>query len=179
MVQPKLSAIEGVQRAEILGGRTFAMRVWLAGPDGGAGIAPPRCGTRWRRTTISTLGRTKGGMVSVNLVANTDLQTPEEFRRLVVKEHHGDVVRLGDIADVAGAENTTRTCGSTGRARRSWGSGFFQREHAQGDLRVREAMPDLRAQLRPSAEGGDPLRLHRVHRERDPRGAEDPHGETL
>src|SRR5499425_3900568 len=29
VVQPKLSAISGVQRADILGKRTFAMRVWL------------------------------------------------------------------------------------------------------------------------------------------------------
>ena len=45
-------------------------------------------------------------MVSVNLVANTDLKTADEFRRLVVKEDKGTVVRLGDIADVVlGAEN--------------------------------------------------------------------------
>jgi multidrug efflux pump len=45
-------------------------------------------------------------MVSVNLIANTDLKTPEEFRQLVVKEQDGAVVRLGDIADVVlGAEN--------------------------------------------------------------------------
>ena len=45
-------------------------------------------------------------MVSVNLVANTDLRTPEEFRQLVVKEQNGVVVRLGEIADVVlGAEN--------------------------------------------------------------------------
>ncbi|MBW1749727.1 MAG: efflux RND transporter permease subunit, partial [Deltaproteobacteria bacterium] len=29
VVQPRLSALEGVQRADILGGRTFAMRIWL------------------------------------------------------------------------------------------------------------------------------------------------------
>src|SRR5436309_15199208 len=29
VVQPKLSSISGVQRADILGGRTFAMRIWL------------------------------------------------------------------------------------------------------------------------------------------------------
>src|SRR5881296_2102103 len=29
VVQPKLSAISGVQRADILGDRTFAMRIWL------------------------------------------------------------------------------------------------------------------------------------------------------
>src|ERR1700756_2043401 len=32
VVQPKLSAINGVQRADILGARTFAMRIWLK-PD--------------------------------------------------------------------------------------------------------------------------------------------------
>src|SRR6516165_4728460 len=32
VVQPRLSALEGVQRADILGGRTFAMRIWLK-PD--------------------------------------------------------------------------------------------------------------------------------------------------
>jgi multidrug efflux pump len=42
----------------------------------------------------------------VNLVANTDLQTPEEFRQLVVKEKEDVIVRLGEIADVVlGAEN--------------------------------------------------------------------------
>ena len=45
-------------------------------------------------------------MVSVNLVANTDLRTAEDFRQLVVKQEKGVVVRLGDIADVVlGAEN--------------------------------------------------------------------------
>src|SRR5215467_2436687 len=41
VVQPKLSAISGVQRADILGARTFAMRIWLK-PDRMAahGIAP-------------------------------------------------------------------------------------------------------------------------------------------
>ena len=35
VVQPKLSAVTGVQRADILGARTFAMRIWLqAGEDG-------------------------------------------------------------------------------------------------------------------------------------------------
>ena len=59
-----------------------------------------------RNNYLSALGQTKGSMVSVNLVANTDLRTPEEFRQLVVKEQNGVVVRLGDIADVVlGAEN--------------------------------------------------------------------------
>ena len=108
VVQPRLSAISGVQRADILGDRTFAMRVWLK-PDQMAahGISPSMLRDALARNNyLSALGRTKGSMVSVNLVANTDLQTADEFRQLVVKEEKGVVVRLGDIADVVlGAEN--------------------------------------------------------------------------
>src|SRR5215467_10248064 len=81
VVQPRLSAISGVQRADILGDRTFAMRIWLD-PDKMAarGIAPSAVRDALaRNNALSALGRTKGSMVSVNLVANTDLRTPEEF----------------------------------------------------------------------------------------------------
>src|SRR4029453_3656971 len=82
VVQPKLSAISGVQRADILGDRTFAMRIWLK-PDRMAslGISPSQVREALTRNNyLSALGKTKGSMVSVNLVANTDLSTPEEFR---------------------------------------------------------------------------------------------------
>src|SRR6476660_1186474 len=108
VVQPKLSAINGVQRADILGARTFAMRIWLK-PDRMAahGIAPSAVRDALARNNyLSAVGQTKGSMVSVNLIANTDLRTPDEFRQLVVKEQDGVVVRLGDVADVVlGAEN--------------------------------------------------------------------------
>src|ERR1041384_1181977 len=102
VVQPKLSAIAGVQRADILGGRTFAMRVWLK-PEKMAAMGIPPSAVRnalANNNYLSALGSTKGSMVSVNLVANTNLQTTDDFKKLVVKEHNGDVVRLGDIADV-------------------------------------------------------------------------------
>src|SRR5437867_3470820 len=108
VVQPKLSAISGVQRADILGARTFAMRVWLK-PDTmpALGISASNIHDALARNNVlSALGKTKGPMVSMNLVANTDLATAEDFRQLVVKEDKGDVVRLEDIADVVlGAEN--------------------------------------------------------------------------
>jgi multidrug efflux pump len=108
VVQPKLSAVSGVQRADILGARTFAMRIWLK-PDRMAarGISPSAVREALASNNyLSALGRTKGSMVSVNLVANTDLRTPEEFRQLVVKNENGVVVRLGEIADVVlGAES--------------------------------------------------------------------------
>src|SRR5207247_7618331 len=108
VVQPKLSAISGVQRADILGKRTFAMRIWLKPEKMAAlGISPTQLREALSRNNyLSALGRTKGSMVSVNLVANTDLRTPEEFRQLVVKEQDGVIVRLGEVADVVlGAED--------------------------------------------------------------------------
>jgi multidrug efflux pump len=108
VVQPRLTAVSGVQRAEILGNRTFAMRVWLKPEQMAAlGISPSEVHDALARNNyLSALGRTKGQMVSVNLIANTDLKTPDEFRQLVVKEKDGVVVRLGEIADVVlGAEN--------------------------------------------------------------------------
>jgi multidrug efflux pump len=108
VVQPRLSAISGVQRAAILGDRTFAMRVWLKPEKMAAlSISPSEVWDALARNNyLSALGRTKGSMVSVNLVANTDLRTPEEFRQLVVKQKDGVVVRLGEIADVVlGAQN--------------------------------------------------------------------------
>src|SRR5213075_998482 len=71
VVQPKLSAVQGVQRADILGGRTFAMRIWLK-PDRMAamGISPSQVRDALASNNyLSTLGSTKGSMVSVNLVA--------------------------------------------------------------------------------------------------------------
>ena len=82
VVQPRLSSIGGVQRAEILGNRTFAMRIWLK-PEAMAarGLSPSAVKDALARNNyLAALGKTKGAMVSVNLVANTDLKTPEEFR---------------------------------------------------------------------------------------------------
>src|SRR6202163_1952659 len=108
VVQPKLSAVSGVQRADILGNRTFAMRIWLK-PEmmAARGIAPSDVNSALSKNNyLSALGSTKGSMVSVNLIANTDLRTPDDFKQMVVKQQNGVVVRLGEIADVQlGAEN--------------------------------------------------------------------------
>ncbi len=151
VVQPKLSAISGVQRAEILGDRTFAMRVWLKPAKMAAlGISPSDVRDALaRNNTLSALGRTKGSMVSVNLVANTDLQTAEEFRRLVVKESDGAVVRLGEIADVAlGAENYEADVRFNGQTATFMGVWALPTANALDVIgRVRDAMPEVRSQL--------------------------------
>ncbi|MCB1778058.1 MAG: efflux RND transporter permease subunit, partial [Candidatus Competibacteraceae bacterium] len=107
-VQPRLSALEGVQRAEILGARTFAMRVWLK-PDKMAAlnISPAQVRQALAANNyLAAIGRTKGALIQVNLTANTDLRSVEEFKNLVIREQGGALVRLRDIADVAlGAED--------------------------------------------------------------------------
>jgi multidrug efflux pump len=108
VVQPRLSAVEGVQRADILGARTFAMRIWLK-PDRMAAynISPAQVRQALAANNyLAALGQTKGSLIQVNLIANTDLRSVEEFKRLVIREQNGALIRLEDIGDVAlGAED--------------------------------------------------------------------------
>jgi multidrug efflux pump len=151
VVQPKLSAISGVQRADILGARTFAMRVWLKPERMAAlGISPSNVQDALSKNNyLSALGRTKGSMVSVNLIANTDLKTPEEFRDLVVKEKDGTIVRLGEIADVVlGAESYESDVRFNGESATFMGLWVLPTANSLEVMgRVREAIPDIRAQL--------------------------------
>jgi multidrug efflux pump len=108
VVQPRLAALAGVQRADILGGRTFAMRIWLK-PDRLAayGINPNEIRQVLAANNfLGAIGRTKGSLVQVNLTANTDLRSVDEFRNLVIRKSGDTLVRLSDVADVElGAEN--------------------------------------------------------------------------
>jgi multidrug efflux pump len=151
VVQPKLSAVSGVQRADILGDRTFAMRIWLK-PDKMAahGISPSQLREALARNNyLSALGKTKGSMVSVNLIANTDLRTADEFRQLVVKEDNGVVVRLGEIADVVlGAENYEQDVRFNGQTATFMGIWVLPTANSLDVIRsVRSEIPAIQAQL--------------------------------
>ncbi len=108
VVQPRLATIQGVQRADILGARTFAMRIWLQ-PDRMAAlnISPTQVRQALAANNfLAALGRSKGAYIQVNLTADTNLSNVEEFKRLVVRHQDGAIVRLGDIADIVlGAED--------------------------------------------------------------------------
>ncbi|HCK82112.1 MAG TPA: multidrug efflux protein [Candidatus Competibacteraceae bacterium] len=108
VVQPRLSAVEGVQRAEILGARTFAMRVWLK-PEKLAALNVSPAQVRQALAAnnyLAAIGRTRGSLIQVNLTANTDLRSVEEFKNLVIRQQDGALVRLADIAEVVlGAED--------------------------------------------------------------------------
>ena len=159
-VQPKLSAIAGVQRADILGDRTFAMRIWLKPEQMAAlGISPSQVRDALSKNNyLAALGRTKGSMVSVNLIANTDLRTAEEFRQLVVKEDKGVVVRLGEIADVVlGAENYDSDVRFNGQNSTFMGVWVLPTANSLEVIaRVREAMKEVQAQLPAGMTAGIP-----------------------
>ena len=108
VVKPKLDSIEGVQTAEILGARNFALRAWLDPQRMAAhGVtAADVYGALAANNYLSAVGTTKGQMVSVDLTTDTDLHSVEEFKQLIIRQVKGAVVRLEDVAIVVlGADN--------------------------------------------------------------------------
>jgi multidrug efflux pump len=108
VVKPKLQAINGVASAEILGGATFAMRVWL-NPDKMAalGITPVDVRQALAANNFSTAaGEIKADFTQQNINAQTSLETPEQFANLVVATRGDTVIRLGQVATIdLGPEN--------------------------------------------------------------------------
>lgn len=107
-IQPRLTAVAGVQKADVLGGRTFAMRIWLK-PERMAAlnITPVQVRAALAANNVqAAVGQTRGSYTQVNLRADTDLKSVDEFKQLVIRNSADGIIRLSDIADVAlGAEN--------------------------------------------------------------------------
>src|SRR3954465_7765185 len=118
LVQPRLTAVSGVQKADILGGRTFAVRIGVK-PEGRGGLGISAKNVRdalSKNNSLAAIGSTKGSLLQVTLTANTDLHTADQFKQLVVKQDKGTLIRLGDIADVVlGAEDYNSEVRFTGK----------------------------------------------------------------
>jgi multidrug efflux pump len=106
-LQPQLSTLEGVQKISFEGSQSLAMRVWID-PVALAerNLAPGDVHAALQRNNyLAAVGQTKGNLVQINLLANTDLRAAEEFQNLIVSERDGAIVRLSDVARVElGAE---------------------------------------------------------------------------
>src|SRR3984885_12951072 len=151
VVQPKLQAIPGVQTAELLGQKVFALRAWLdpqklaahglTATDVTAALAA--------NDFISGIGNTKGQMVQVNLTASTGLHTANEFRNLVIKQVNGAVVRLQDVANVSlGSEDYESEVGFDGKQAVYIGVQVAPAANLLEVVRgVRKIWPDIQAQL--------------------------------
>jgi len=102
VVQPRLTAVPGVQEAEILGGRTFAMRIWLDPQRMGAlGVTASLVRERLAANNyLAAVGQTKGNLVRVNLTADTDLNSVEDFEELAILSRDDTIIRIKDIATV-------------------------------------------------------------------------------
>ncbi|WP_227369749.1 efflux RND transporter permease subunit [Halomonas sp. M20] len=144
VVQPRLSAVTGVQRIEIFGARTFAMRIWLK-PERMAAlhVSPSQVREALAANNyLAAIGSTRGALVQTQLVANTDLRSVEDFRRLVVYQKDDTIVRLQDIADVElGAEDYDTLVRYSGQ------TAVFAGVFPQPNANIIEVIDDMRAEL--------------------------------
>jgi multidrug efflux pump len=151
VVKPKLDALEGVQTAEILGARQFALRAWLD-PDRMAAhgvTASDVYAALQSNNYLAALGTTKGDMVSVDLTADTDLHSVDEFKQLAVKQKDGAIVRLEDVANVVlGAENYDFSVAFSGQQSVFVGIKVAPDANILDVAKsVRDAFPDIQSQL--------------------------------
>ena len=149
-VQPRLQALEGVGKAELLG-RTFAQRIWIDPLRLAAIDMTPRelVQILLENNFQAGIGRTRDEFVRIDLSTNTDISDPREFEQLVVKEVEGSIIRLGDVARTElGSQTYDSIAMYKGQP-----STYVAIELSPGanplDVaeRVRNELPDIRSQL--------------------------------
>jgi multidrug efflux pump len=150
-IKPKLDSIEGVQTAEVLGGRQYALRAWLD-PERMAAqniTASDVYNALSANNYLTAVGTAKGQAVTVDLTASTDLHSLDEFKRLVVKEENSAIVRLEDVATVVlGAENYDFGVAFSGKHSVFIGIQTAPRANVLDTVnRVRAVLPVIEAQL--------------------------------
>ncbi len=157
VVQPKLQAVEGVQTAEILGAKNFALRAWLDPHKLAAyGLtAADVSAALTKNDYISGLGNTKGLMVQVNLTASTDLHSLDEFRNLIIKQSNGAIVRLKDVANVTlGSDDYESQVGFDGKQAVYIGIQVAPAANLLDVVKgVRKVFPEIQSQLPHGIEG--------------------------
>jgi multidrug efflux pump len=151
VVQPQISSIKGVQRADVLGGRIFAMRIWLK-PDQLAARGISAAEVRQalgNNNALAAVGATKGSMIQVSLVADTDLKNVDQFKQLVVARRDGAIIRLEDVAEVVlGAESYDEEVRFGGQKATFMGIWVLPTDSTVEVIkRVRASFPDLQVRL--------------------------------
>lgn len=151
VVKPQLDGIEGVQIAEIIGARQFALRAWLD-PERMAALNVTATDVRNAlagNNYLTALGTTKGQMVSVELTAATSLHSVDEFRSLVIRQQGDVIVRLSDVANVVlGAEDYNLTTAFGGRDSVFIGVKVAPDANVLEVIdRVRAAFPEIQSQM--------------------------------
>ena len=151
VVQPRLQTIDGVANAQILGGQTFAMRIWL-NPDKMAALAITPLDVRTALTAnnfVTAAGQVKGDFVQTSINAQTLLDNPTAFGKLVVATRGDALVRLDDIAAIElGPESADSSSVFDGQ--KAVFIGVFATPTSNPLVvidKVRKAFPDIQRQL--------------------------------
>lgn len=169
VVQPKLASIAGVQRADILGARVLAMRVWLdAGKLAALNVTPTEVQRALEANNfLAAVGKTKGSLITVNLVANTDLKSKEEFEQLVVRNEGNRLIRLEDVANVSlGAESYEEDVRFDGQAATFMGIWVLPNANSIDVIKVvRETIPEIRQNVPSGMKVGIPYDATRYIRD--------------
>jgi len=150
-VQPRLQAVEGVQTAEIIGGKNFSLRAWLDPTKLAAYslTASDISAALVKNNYIAGLGTTKGQMVQVNLTASTSLHSVAEFEELIIKQQAGVIIRLKDVANVTlGADDYEASVSFDGNKAVYIGLQVASNANLLEVInRVHEVFPEIQAQL--------------------------------
>lgn len=102
VVQPKMQAIAGVGKAQLLGNKTFAMRIWLDTKRLAAlNLTAKDVADALRDNNyLSSAGQTKGSLVKIDLKTTTDLSNEEAFKQLIIGQRNDTLIRLSDVAEI-------------------------------------------------------------------------------
>ena len=102
VVQPLFATIEGVAKVETFGGQRLAMRLWLDPQRmAGHGISAAQVEQAIRANNFQAApGQIKGQYVVSAIQVNSDLNSLNEFRDLVISNRGDHLLRLSDIADI-------------------------------------------------------------------------------
>lgn len=119
VAQPLFTGIPGVASADIMGGQTLAMRVWLDPVRIAArGLSAGEIAAALRSNNVqSAPGQLKSALTITNISAATDLRSVDDFRQMVIKSSpNGGVVRLSDVATLEiGGQNYNNAATATGK----------------------------------------------------------------
>jgi multidrug efflux pump len=158
VVQTKLQTVPGVQKAELLGGRQYALRAWLDPRKLAAvGVTAEDVYTALQNNNyLSAVGTTKGQMISVDLTTDTDLHSAQEFENLVVKQKGNALVRLKDVGTVVlGAEDYNSAVAFKGKNSVFIGIKVAPNANILSVIRgIRQIFPEIQAQM-PAGLRGD------------------------
>ncbi|WP_186059794.1 efflux RND transporter permease subunit [Burkholderia gladioli] len=118
VAQPLLTSIPGVASADVYGGQTLAMRIWIDPVRLAAhGLSAGEISAALRANNVQAApGQLKSSLTVTNISAATDLRSVEDFRQMVVKSSpDAGIVRLSDVATVEiGGQNYNNLSFATG-----------------------------------------------------------------